>query len=100
GVLSVVEQEVKDSLYRTFNVGAFQYALNNNSILQGLIAGSESFDKYDVKEFDYNRTAGLEYKYFTKNRKWNFAARYHSAFRKDIDNDNQFFQLGVTHNIS
>lgn len=97
GLMNMLEQPT-DTTYNNFTVGAFQQTLWKNSIVQGLFTNVQSLGDSETKTLKYNRTAGLEFKYLTENRKWNIIGRYHQAFREDIGNDNRYLHLGVAYN--
>src|SRR5690606_10407941 len=99
GLLNILEQEIKDTLYNNYTVAAFQHAVLKNSIIQGIFTNIESFDRYDVKLFDFNRSAGLEFKWLSENQRWNIIGRYHKAFRQDIADKDQYMHFGLTYNV-
>ncbi len=99
GLLNILEQEVKDSLYNNYTVAAFQQAVLKNSIIQGIVTNIQTMDRHDLREFDYNRSAGLEFKWLSDNQAWNLIGRYHKAFRKDIEGKDQYMHFGATYNI-
>lgn len=99
GLLNILEQEVKDSVYNNYSVAAFQQAVLKNSIVQGIFTNIQTMDRHDVRTFDYNRSAGLEFKWLSDNQHWNLIGRYHKAFREDIADKNAYAHLGATYNV-
>ncbi len=97
GVMNMTEQPT-DTTHNNFTVGAFQQILWKNSIVQGLFTNVQTMGNSETKALKYNRTAGLELKYLTEDRKWNIIGRYHQAFRDDIDQDNRYLHFGATYN--
>lgn len=98
GFLDIAEREVKDSVYNNYTVASFQQSILKNSLIQGIFTNIQTSDKYNINDFDYNRSAGLEFKYLSENQHWNFIGRYHKAFRSDIEDEDQYVHVAGTYN--
>ncbi|MBV6426285.1 MAG: hypothetical protein KIPDCIKN_00796 [Haliscomenobacter sp.] len=77
-----------------YTVGVVQRTVFDRSVLSGVFVNKENFleaadGSFSLDKNGYNRAAGLEFNYYSKDNKWESEAYYHRSFSAGQNNDAQ-----------
>ncbi|MFN5226358.1 MAG: DUF5916 domain-containing protein [Bacteroidota bacterium] len=94
---------VKNS-YRAENymAASISQRLFKRSVVRGYFLNRENFISAGEKAANplnaFGRNAGAEFNYINKNGEWSVWGAYNHSFKKNITNDNQYFNAGFEYN--
>lgn len=86
-----------------YTVGVLQRTVFDRSVISGVFVNKERFTSnpdggYSLNQNGYNRVAGLEFNYYSKDNKWESEAYYHRSFSPTGNQDAQSAALYVGYN--
>ncbi len=73
---------------------ALQQQVMERSVVKGYFHNRQGMDGSEIMGDDYNRTAGLEFKYLSQDAKWQAFSGYGQSFSDGLKGDNYFYNIG------
>jgi len=106
GLMNVQTESYKGDPSQNYSVATFQQSVFQNSSLRGLfinrqssgLFNNQSAEKNENGMPDYNRNAGLEFDYITKDNKWSVLTKYHHSFNPQKYTNSNYYSAGVIYN--
>jgi len=97
GVLNVATKEDDGSPAQNYGALVVQQQLSDEFTATGFIINRQEIDGFSFLD-DYNRVAGVNLNYQSKNNKWTGLANFAGSSTSDVSGDNNFYNLGVWYN--
>jgi len=107
GVMNVQTESYDGDPSQNYSVATFQRSVLQNSSVRGLFINRQAVGLFDNNQSletgkkegqDYNRDAGLEFDYITKDNKWSMLTKYHRSFNPEKYSNSNFYSAGVVYN--
>ena len=97
GVLNVATKAEDDNPAQNYGALVVQQQLSRTFTATGFLINRQETDGFSFKD-DYNRVAGVNLNYQSKNNKWTGHANLANSATSDISGDNNFYNIGVWYN--
>lgn len=98
GIMNVQTAKFKDDPSQNYSVATFQQSIFQRSSFRGLFINRQSASKNLIGHDDYNRNAGLEFDYLSKNNKWSILTKYHHSFSPENYKNSNYYSGAVVYN--
>ncbi|CAM1343111.1 conserved hypothetical protein [Tenacibaculum amylolyticum] len=97
GVLNVATKSEDNSPSQNYGALVIQQQLSNAFTATGFLINRQETDGFSFLN-DYNRVAGVNINYQSKNNKWTGLANIAGSATNNISGDNKFYNLGIWYN--
>ncbi|WP_272151278.1 DUF5916 domain-containing protein [Tenacibaculum aiptasiae] len=97
GVLNVATKKEDAKPAQNYGALVVEQQLSNVFRTTGFIINRQETDGFSFLN-DYNRVAGLNVNYNSKNNKWTGLANYAQSFTSNVSGDNKFYSLSLWYN--
>ena len=99
GILNVATKANDNTPAQNYGALVIQQQLSESFTATGFVINRQETDGFSFVD-DYNRVAGLNFNYQSKNNKWTGLANFASSATSNISGDNKFYNIGVWYNNS
>ena len=97
GLLNVSTKEEGDIRAQNYGALVIQRQLSSYFTATGFLINRQETDGFSFLD-DYNRVAGVNVNYQSKNNRWTGLANYATSATNDVSGDNNFYNLGIWYN--
>ena len=97
GILNVATKKEGSKPAQNYGALVVEQQLSNVFRTTGFIINRQETDGFSFLN-DYNRVAGLNLNYNSKNNKWTGLANYAQSFTSNVSGDNKFYSLSLWYN--
>ncbi|EZH75252.1 hypothetical protein ATO12_00305 [Aquimarina atlantica] len=97
GVLNVATKAKDDTPAQNYGALVVQQQLSKSFTTTGFLINRQETDDFSFAD-DYNRVAGINLNYQSKNNKWTGLANFAGSNTDDTSGDTNFYNLGVWYN--
>ena len=97
GILNVATKAKDDSPAQNYGALVIQQQLSSSFTATGFVINRQETDGFSFSD-DYNRVAGLNLNYQSKNNKWTGLANFAGSTTSNITGDNNFYNIGAWYN--
>lgn len=97
GVLNVATKAKDDISAQNYGALVVQQQLSKSFTTTGFVINRQETDGFSFLD-DYNRVAGINVNYQSRNNKWTGLANFAVSTTSDISGDNNFYNVGVWYN--
>ncbi len=97
GILNVATKANGDSPAQNYGALVVQQQLSETFTATGFMINRQETAGFSF-EYDYNRVAGVNLNYQSKNKKWTGLANFAGSATSNISGDTNFYNLGVWYN--
>ncbi len=97
GILNVATKEEDENPAQNYGAFVVQQQLSDAFTATGFLINRQETDGFSFLD-DYNRVAGVNVNYQSKNNKWTGLANFAGSATNDISGENNFYNLGVWYN--
>ena len=94
GLLNVQTKDNDGQSGQNYTAAAFNQRLFGRTQLKGIFINRQAYSDGSFSESDYGRNGGLEFRYQSLDGTWTGWSGYHHSFKPDINDKNQFFNVG------
>ncbi|WP_108808811.1 DUF5916 domain-containing protein [Aquimarina spinulae] len=97
GILNVATKAKDDNPAQNYGALVVQQQLSKSFTTTGFIINRQETDDFSFRD-NYNRVAGINLNYQSKNNKWTGLANFAGSNTNDTSGDTNFYNLGVWYN--
>jgi len=97
GILNVATKAKDDNPAQNYGALVVQQQLSETFTATGFVINRQETDGFSFLD-DYNRVAGINLNYQSKNNKWAGLANFAGSSTNNISGDNNFYNIGVWYN--
>ena len=97
GILNVATKAKEDNPAQNFGALVIQQQLSSSFTATGFIINRQETDGFSFSD-DYNRVAGVNLNYQSKNNKWTGLANFAGSATSNVKGENNFYNIGVWYN--
>jgi len=97
GILNVATKANENSSAQNYGALVIQQQLSESFTATGFVINRQETNGFSFVD-DYNRVAGVNLNYQSKNNKWTGLANFASSTTSNISGNNKFYNIGVWYN--
>lgn len=94
GLMNMQTKATDEFLQQNYTSFAMHQQVLDRSVVRGYFHNRQAMEGGDFMNDDYNRTAGLEFNYFSQDGKWRGFSGYGLSFSDGLKGDNYFYNVG------
>ncbi len=95
GLMNMHTREADHSPAQNYTSLSLQKQVLDRSVIKGYFHNRQAMDGSDLMVDDYNRTAGLEFKFLSLDARWQAFGGYGLSFSDHVKGDNYFYNVGA-----
>jgi hypothetical protein len=97
GILNVATKATNDNPAQNYGAMVIQQQLSTSFTATGFVINRQKTDGFSFLN-DFNRVAGVNLNYQSKNNNWTGLANFAGSFTTNISGDNNFYNIGAWYN--
>lgn len=94
GLMNMQTKETEEFSRQNYTSLALHQQVLDRSVVRGYFHNRQAMEGGEFMNDDYNRTAGLEFNYFSQDGKWRGFSGYGFSLSDGVQGDNYFYNLG------
>lgn len=95
GIMTIQTQKNGDFSAQNYSVASVQQKIFKRSTVKGFVINRQATDKTEIVKDDYNRVAGMDFRYMSENGRWRGTVNYHATYTDEKLNSNNLYTLGL-----
>ena len=97
GILNVATKATNDNPAQNYGALVIQQQLSSSFTATGFVINRQETDGFSFSD-DYNRVAGVNLNYQSKNNKWTGLVNFAGSATTNVKGENNFYNIGVWYN--
>ena len=97
GLMNLQTRATDDFMAQNYTSFAFHQRVLKRSVIKGFFHNRMAMEGGEIQGNDYNRNAGLEFRYLSPDGKWQAFTGIGGTFSEGLNRDNYFYQVGFGH---
>ncbi len=94
GLMNMHTKEGDEYPTQNYTSVSFHQQVLDRSVVKGYFHNRQAINAIDFDVADYNRTAGLEFSYFSQDARWRAFSGYGLSFTEGLTGKNYFYNIG------